>query len=810
MSSIQSMESFVPQCSTEDHGALILEEEVNMAALRIIRDNFSEVYKRMGGEFWELNSATQEYEEKDEKTALTLINELYYSKLKSKKVEYHYTARLKSGRRFAKNSLQGLSRKIRHTIAKSIYYDIDIVNAHPTFLLQLCKTLEFAHPILEQYITNRDALLQTWIGTDAGFMKIKDESKKDKFVKNILSTPDSVKKYFLRVINGGGNNKTNNQVLNNLYDTQQTFLDMFYKHPEFKRFRDRAYKKSQKKTNDGEQPYDNQKGSSLNHYLCEVENKVLVVIEKYMNEHNIKYGTLCFDGIMPYITSVSNIDALLVNLEAYLYDHFKYTIHLKCKDMNEDINLSDLYPKEDIKVTDEDYAFVLLDKIYDNILYDKKMEQLWVYDEETALWSDQKIKHLRIFITKYLVPYIQTSPDPKIVKDEIESVKSNSKQSAIIKMCEPYIEKRSDDKFIREHFDVLKGVFPIANRQVIELRTGIVRPRLKTDYFTKTTSRKMVTVSAEKRAEILNYYASMLKTDCEEYRDNLIAVNSYMLTGENNQKVIVIYLGKRDGGKSTFLDLHHNMLEDFSCYGNSRVFIEQQNKSTHDSELFNLRGRRSACISETSKKQFYNVNLLKAISGGDPVNIRGAGDKQTIDEKFNCVLVIATNQMAEFEYNSEDDSFPSRLWCFDFCNKFERNSAVVDQLKEDIDAYFTILCEYAKTHYYDKKKILTKCPPVEQFSKNQAENKDTVKWWCSKQPFERGEYDDYVEKTELFERYKDDCSQDKKKNVVGRSDFYKRFEELFGLGEAVKIKYKNDFGMEEQLRGYRHFVLKKT
>jgi len=276
------MGSFVPQSLIEDEGELILDEEVDMKALRVIRDNFSEVYKRMGDEFWVLNSKTQEYEETDEKTALTIVNELYHSKLKSNKVTYHYTARLKSGRRFAKNSLQGLSRKLRHTIAKDIYYDIDIVNAHPTFLLELCKNLQFNHPILEQYVNNRKTLLESLIGTDAGYI-----INNNKYVKNILSTTDSVKKYFLAIINGGGNGTTDNQILNEFYRTQQTFLELFYKHNDFKQFRDRAYNKT-RKNKDNINTYDNVKGSALNHYLCEVENKVLILIEKYLKENNIK------------------------------------------------------------------------------------------------------------------------------------------------------------------------------------------------------------------------------------------------------------------------------------------------------------------------------------------------------------------------------------------------------------------------------------------------------------------------------------------------------------------------------------------
>ena len=62
----------------------------------------------------------------------------------------------------------------------------------------------------------------------------------------------------------------------------------------------------------------------------------------------------------------------------------------------------------------------------------------------------------------------------------------------------------------------------------------------------------------------------------------------------------------------------------------------------------------------------------------------------------------------------------------------------------------------------------------------------------------------------LFEQYKEECSQDKKKNIVGKTDFYKQFEKYFGLSEAVQIKYKNDFNIETKIRGYRHFVLKNS
>lgn len=49
-------------------------------------------------------------------------------------------------------SLQNLNRKARHVLAKDIYHDIDIVNAHPTILYQICQNNGWETPELRYYI----------------------------------------------------------------------------------------------------------------------------------------------------------------------------------------------------------------------------------------------------------------------------------------------------------------------------------------------------------------------------------------------------------------------------------------------------------------------------------------------------------------------------------------------------------------------------------------------------------------------------------------------------------------------------------
>lgn len=247
----------------EDAGAMSLDEVIDIKKLRIIRDNFPEIFKRLGG-IWIQDNQDFEYKEADEKTAFTLINDYYRQKVKTSKVSYKFLARLKVGRRFSKGiSLQGISRKIRHTIAKDLYYDVDMKNAHPTFCLNLAKTLEFPHPVLEMYINRRDECLAKWIGVEVG----------SEGAKTRLKSKDEVKDYFLKILNGGGNSKSSSDELNNYYKTHQTFLDLVYKHKDFASFRKRAdnkYTDKQKKdkpANDKKKEWDNRKGTTLNYYM---------------------------------------------------------------------------------------------------------------------------------------------------------------------------------------------------------------------------------------------------------------------------------------------------------------------------------------------------------------------------------------------------------------------------------------------------------------------------------------------------------------------------------------------------------------
>jgi len=73
-----------------------------------------------------------------------------------------YKRTMKYGRCLVQNSigLFGMRRKIRHTLANRVgFCDLDIINAHPDILLQICRSNGLECDKLDDYVRNRDEIL---------------------------------------------------------------------------------------------------------------------------------------------------------------------------------------------------------------------------------------------------------------------------------------------------------------------------------------------------------------------------------------------------------------------------------------------------------------------------------------------------------------------------------------------------------------------------------------------------------------------------------------------------------------------------
>jgi hypothetical protein len=94
---------------------------------------------------------------------MTILKKIKKSVLRNRLNTTYKQADYNFGRNFALKSISlGCMRKpIRHTLMKAGgYKDIDMINCHATILQQLCKSNDKACPQLDNYINNRDSLLE--------------------------------------------------------------------------------------------------------------------------------------------------------------------------------------------------------------------------------------------------------------------------------------------------------------------------------------------------------------------------------------------------------------------------------------------------------------------------------------------------------------------------------------------------------------------------------------------------------------------------------------------------------------------------
>ena len=87
------------------------------------------------------------------------IKDMIKAKGEMKKVYKHSKASDK-GRLYGSDSIQGLDSIIRGYLFRGRTTDIDQVNSHPKLLRYICKINLIRCPILEEYVNNRDEILE--------------------------------------------------------------------------------------------------------------------------------------------------------------------------------------------------------------------------------------------------------------------------------------------------------------------------------------------------------------------------------------------------------------------------------------------------------------------------------------------------------------------------------------------------------------------------------------------------------------------------------------------------------------------------
>jgi len=239
-------------------------------------------------------------------------------------VKYNYSKSLSDkGRLYADKSLslQNFKKEIRHCLAKEIYTDIDMVNAHPNIIYQYCQKNNIDCKCLEYYVNNREDVLR----------KIQNKHGIDR---------DAAKKLMLRLVYLG-NYIIEKDGTESVPDVKMIFVNNFKDElveiaKQVCAIEKETYALVKKDTSNK-----NKKSIVLSITAQVIENKCLMALYDHLCSLGLKVGVFCFDGLMIEINNYireqgnkRNTEENLRKCEEVILKKTGYKIKLEIKPMN--------------------------------------------------------------------------------------------------------------------------------------------------------------------------------------------------------------------------------------------------------------------------------------------------------------------------------------------------------------------------------------------------------------------------------------------------------------------------------------------
>ena len=279
------------------------------------------------------------------------------------------------GRLFATNkSLQNLPREIRNCIADSQYYDVDMVSAHNSILLQYCKKNNIECKKLEEYNLNTK------------------KHREQIIIDNPEYDIDDAKKIFLKIING-----SEEEIQGKFF--RQYKNEMIEIHKEIVKLNKEEYSKIKKKETK------NPDGKLINIILCRLEHQILINAVYFLKSKGFSVDVLVFDGLM--IRKNKELTAkTLKDLNKYIKDKTHYNMNFVEKEMVDYINLSKYPdpldndgPSDDYYIKKEEFEKKHLKILHPSMYISYTGEDDDDDDEEYEAQTEQKLissyRHLK-------------------------------------------------------------------------------------------------------------------------------------------------------------------------------------------------------------------------------------------------------------------------------------------------------------------------------------------------------------------------------------------------------------------------------
>ena len=228
-----------------------------------------------------------------------------------------------------------IRREIRQTLSKCKLIDIDIENAHPVMLLQICEQHNIEYKHLKKYVNFRPKYLEQL--QKAYLSSIDDKNKLKDVSKNLF-----IRLLYLGLVDGWLKDNNIDLIDTKEYHSINKFIFGFEN--EMGEIAQEICKKNpllvelvKKRKNDQNKKNYNLNGAVMSYFLQEYENQILECMYLYCVKHKYIVNNicvLCADGFM--ILKDNFKEQLLKELEDEVLNNTGFKIKLTTKEMTQD------------------------------------------------------------------------------------------------------------------------------------------------------------------------------------------------------------------------------------------------------------------------------------------------------------------------------------------------------------------------------------------------------------------------------------------------------------------------------------------
>jgi len=575
--------------------------------------------------------------------------------------------------------LHMIHRPTRHTICNGKLIDIDIVNAHPVILLQLCKKFNYPCDNLNQYVCDRENIIKR--------LKTKYNLKRE-----------NIKTLLIRLINGGSYKKWLKEYN---FNQKDDFLLKF--NMEMSKIGNliettNIYIKESLKQNRKEL----KKSSIVAYYLQTIENYILEEIYVYCKQEKIinKVCVLSNDGIMIPIENYN--ESLLSEFNKIIKDKFDLDLEFKQKPLDQGYTDKQIEDNQEEKTTADEFFEELEQSSHYFFaeLYFKLNKEKYVFNKNIKWYSYDKYNklicaegipiELNNDITRKLQKFIKVKfdtldPNSSNFLKFSKIFKINYKNIGNTKFVNGIIDKLEDfynDNDLIDKIDTNYNLLSFQDK-VFDLSINSVRNIKKEDYITKFIDFEYPQKEdVDIMNDILKFVQSIMPS--ESNKDFLLKVLGNSLFGNIYEKAYIM-CGSGGNGKGVLFNFLEETIGSYYNQASSQFLTSKYKANAPNESLFNSNKKRYVTVNEPEqndgdKSLTFNLEFLKKITSNESVKTR-ALYKSDINIKCNFSLFIQTNELPNLD--KIDNGTRRRLVVVEFPFNFVDNPTNNNEKKID-------------------------------------------------------------------------------------------------------------------------------